>query len=869
MTSLTDLYKQAQKGDSSAFYTWAESIQPEMGRFAYQLGVSYEDLPAFQQLGFQQLHKQLEQVTAEQAKRQLFKWMVQHATTLSIPQEGKAYRRILGFQEDQELHEELQKLELDQRISLILFYFHEVSLSDIMTITEESEQQLLELKKQGVQELQTRLHLQESQVVQRLGMLQKSYQRLMLPSSLGQNVQKAENRLLAAELIPLTAAPPRVQKKKAVVLGAAGLFLAAVIGISFSVNDQQARNSGTTEFQQADTVTDEMVADWRSQYDMIKKTSPQRLGMTEQQYNALDYVKLADGEMEKVFGEAALESLKEDPVRMQEEVDRLFRMAETPRGMAQSLSGPNPMRSSEVEAFLQDYAAKTDELRIFADSILLEYRQELESTIVMDQLSPEKLLAQTESFPDKLRLVVEALPEYNLFAVVHPNGNRFRTVRDVNVLNQQQPIANDPYAWQYLNLLSAEPYFDSSGFLVPLNTIPQHLITMEQALLEEGGPASLFDKVEVAYLQTFWQLIKGSGNSPVFNEEGKVQLEYRTAWSGVSLSNPMAYLMLPILEEMEASGWTTSKQYDELEFDDLSDALEMEKSGELADKLPNGNLVIEDEFVDLQDFDYSRVEPLYESFKASYDLQVLAGVPPLDVLFLYHYANKLDDRETLWHLFADSPIKPALQVFQEEWQPIPELTENANWIELSVDFYRQRVKDKVYIYPQVGSDEFLERLDVLLVTEKDRIWQIDYQRYNSYNLPGEDQQFRQRINSLYASVSGGSQSQLPVETPAGEVAGVFFKAADNKDIGTMKKLMAETGWTDDELSSFLELHNFQPFSEIEQIIFRTHFNPDMAAGLRGAAEIKYAAGSSGSLIQDMFFMEETADGWRMTGLNNY
>lgn len=868
MASLSDLYKQAQKGDNSAFYTWAESIQPEIGRFAYQLGITIEKLQAFQQFSFQQLRKQIDDLTAEDAKIRLYKLAIQQATTC-LPIELKENRQVLGFKEDQELHDELQKLELNQRASLALFYFQEVSISDIMAITEKSEQDLMESKKQGLQELQSHLKMGEAQVVKRLAMLEKSYKRFVPPSPMEQEVQEHKEKFVEAESTPLITPSPRVQKKTAVVLAVAGLFLAAVIGVSFSVNDQQAQTAGTTEFQQEEKVTEEMVADWRGQYEAIKETSPERLGMSREQYSGLEYVKLADAEMERIFSEESLESLEEDPVKMQAEVHRLFRQIETPRGMVDSLSDLDPMPAAESETFLRNYAAKTDELRVFTDSVLLEYRQELEATIVMDQLSPEKLLAQTDSFPEELRLVVEALPEFNLMPVVHPNDNRFRAVRDVSALTQQQPLASGPYAWQYLSFLSTEPYFDSSGFLMPLNSIPQQLITMEQALLEEGEATVLFGGMEVAYLQTFWQLIKGSGNAPVFDEAGKVKTEYRNAWYGVASSNSMAYLMLPILKEMEESGWTASVHYDDLQFDDLSETLELEKSGQLADKLPNGNLVIEDEFVDMQDFDYSRIQPLYESFKVTHDMQLLAGVPPLDVMFMYHYANKMDDTETLWHLLADSPIKPALEVFQEEWQPVPELTENANWVELSEDFYKQRVKDKIYIYPQVGSDEIFERLDVLLVTEKDQIWQIDYQQYDSYDLLGEDQSFKEKVDALYASISDGSQNQLPIETKGGEVAGIFFKAIENKDMAAMRKLTTKTDWTDDELQYFVDLQSFPPFSEMEQLTFRTHFSTDTAAALRGNADIKYASESQESLIQEMFLMEKTVDGWRMANLNDY
>ncbi|MDJ0332046.1 sigma factor-like helix-turn-helix DNA-binding protein [Planococcus sp. S3-L1] len=869
MTSANDHFRQAQKGDTASLYCWVESAFPDMGRFAYQLGVRYPTLPEFQKTSLLELQKHLGQLTPEQAKIQLYQLLIQRVSIQPIRGESTDLPMILSFQEDQELHDELQNLLPPQRVPIVLFYFHHFSLRDIAAILEISEQQVQQAIDEGLRTIRLTMNLNETQLVQRLTMLQKSYQRFVPLSPIELDIQRSDEETLNLESVKTSSTPQPLGKKSTMFLGTAGLFLALVIGISFTVNDQQAKTSGATELEQSEIVTDKMMTDWQSQYDTIKKTAPERLGMTPQQFEQLAYVKQADVEMERVFSDNMQKSLKDDPIHMQVVVDRLFRKIETPRGMVDSLAGPNPMLSTETEDFLLDYAAKTDELRLFVDNLLLKYQQELESTIVMDQLSPEKLLAQASSYPEELRLVVEALPEYNLTPIAHPKNSYFRTVRNVDNLTQQQPVMGDLHAGQYLHLLSSEPYFDNSGFLLPLESIPYHLFAMEAALLEEGPSSALLSHIEIAYQQIFWQLVKGSDNSPVFDEQGKVKMDYRIAWNSIASSNPMAFIMLPILKEMEASDWTTSTIYDELEFHHVMDALAMEKSGELANKLPNGNLKLEDEFVDLKDFDYSRIQSLYESFEASYDLQLLSGVSPLDVLFMYHYANKQEDATTQWHLLADSPSKPTLETFIKEWRKIPELTKTARWVELSNSSYTQRVKDKVYIYPGIDMYEFDEQLDLLLVTEKDQIWQIDYRQYESYDLQGEDQQFNQAVESLYASFATDFQAQLLTEAKPSEVAAMFFKAVENEDVPMMKKLMIETHLTDEEFVDLLALKNFRPFSELAQLTFRSHFTPNHPLGRGGTVEIQYYTTAQGNLFPEMFNMDKTKDGWRMSNINEY
>ncbi|MGB6408499.1 MAG: hypothetical protein WBF39_13560, partial [Planococcus donghaensis] len=582
----------------------------------------------------------------------------------------------------------------------------------------------------------------------------------------------------------------------------------------------------------------------------------------------LDYVERADEEMELVFSKEKVNSLKNNPLEMEASVNRLLRKIETPQGMVEALSR-HSMLAAETEEFLIDYSVKTDELRRYVDELLIKYQSELKGIVVMEQLSSEKLMAQSHNYPEEVHLVAKALAEYNLMIIPHPNKERFRAIRSVNPLYGQNLINSDPYAFQYLSWLAGDPYMDDSGFLWSLEQVTEQLLSMEQALLEEGIDSSLFDAVDVAYQQVFWQLVKGSENTMIFDENGTVKLEYRDAWNRIASSNPMAYIILPILKEMEASNWTASKSYDELEFHHLSDAVDMEKSGELANKLPNGNLAIEDELVDMKDFNYSRIKDLYNSFKTSYDLQLLAGVPPLDVLFMYHYANHIKDPKTQWYLIADSPFKPTLETYVQEWQPIPELTEKARWVELSAESFRQRIKEKVYIYPQVNMDEFEERMDLLLVTEKDQIWQIDYRHFEDYDLLDANQQFVQRVENLYQAFAVDHEQKHLENAKPGEIAGVFFKAVEQQDIPTVKQLMLGLDMGDEEFDTFFEMHNLRPFSELAQLTFKTHFAPFVSSGHDGSVEIKYELKSHEGLFQQHFFMEKTKKGWRMANINNY
>lgn len=867
MSLATGDYTKAQKGNEEAFDKWVEDKLPDLGRFAFQLGIPLKNLPEFQQLILQQFQKELDKTEENQAKVRLYQIVIEQLYKHDFDDENSEQANILSFQEDNELHLELQNLEKDQQISIVLIHFHSYSLATICRITEKTEQQIEELINTGTQSIQETLKLDQVQLKQRFSMLEKSYLRLVLPLPLEQEIHNLTEKVVS-EKLKSSPVPQSTRKKTSFILGAACIFLATVVGASFAMNDQSTETKESAEQQEMETITDEKIEEWRNQYEDIKRTSPKRLGITEEQYKKFDYVKKADKEMALVFSEKAIESLKDNPIEMESKVNRLFRQIETPQGMVKSLSSHN-MLSSETEDFLLQYTSKTGELRDFVDKLLIKYQSELEGIEDMEQLSTEKLMAQSHNYPEELQLIVRALPEYNQMIIVHPNKERFRAIRSVDLLYGQQLINSDPYASQYLSWLGGDPFLDDSGFLWSLEQITEQLLSMEQALLQEETDTSLYDGIDIAYQQIFWQLVKGTENTAIFDKNGTVKLEYQNAWNRIASSNPMAYIMLPILDEMEASGWTTSKSYEQLEFHHLSDAVDMEKSGELAAKLPNGDLMIEDALVDMKDFDYSRIKDLYNSFKTNHDLQLLAGVPPLDVLFMYHYANEIEDSETQWYLLADSPLKPALKVYQQQWRQIPKITEKARWVELSAESTKQRIKEKIYIYPQVNMDEFEEQLDLMLVSEKDHIWQIDYRHYESHDLLKGDQKFKQQVESLYNAFAVSHEQRYIENAKPSEIAGLFFKAIEEEDVPTMKQLVPGLDIADEEFLAFSEMYNLLPLSELVELTFKSHFTPFVSSGYDGSIETKYKMGTSESTHEQYFYMDKTEKGWRMRNIYKY
>src|SRR5690606_28805223 len=96
---------------------------------------------------------------------------------------------------------------------------------------------------------------------------------------------------------------------------------------------------------------------------------------------------------------------------------------------------------------------------------------------------------------------------------------------------------------------------------------------------------------------------------------------YQKAWKSLVhySTETMIYTMLPIVEEMEASNWTASAHYDQLAYPDILANLDLKRSKKLEELLPHADMEIDNEMVEMHNFDYSRVAALYSEFSATHD----------------------------------------------------------------------------------------------------------------------------------------------------------------------------------------------------------------------------------------------------------
>lgn len=873
-----ELFHKARRGDEASFAEWCKSRKSSIGQFGYQNGVPADKLFLYQQAIYQEFGKQLQETAIEQAEMKLYEQAISVLDGYRHSQPRSKAENLLHFAEDQETHNAIQQLPESGRLVFSLFYFHQKAQKEVAFLASQPLSEIDRELADALDFLTGALRLEDrGQTEKRIEFAGKSYSRIQINTPEDLFDEAVEEVLEPASQTAVQKAAPN--RKVMALLAAAGIFLTGVVGASFVLNDENPKVTASADRDgqddQTEIVTDKMIQDWVAEYTRIRETSPERLGVDQEVYEELQYVKEADKRMKKVFSDEALKQIRNEPKRMQQIVDNLFRQIETPRGMEKSLHG-SPLLIEDLDAFFASYALKTKELMELANGVLYRHQEKLAGAAKSGELAPENGLADWGKYPEEVERLMGSIEEQMLSVAVHPTESRFIARRNIEPLHGHPSLmGEDGFGNMYLYALSSEPYYDQSGLLMPVEMTAHHLSAMEMLLIGEAESSPIFKDYSDFLQNSFWMVLKGTEKDPVFDSKGVVQEHYQRAWKSLAhySTNTLIYIMLPIIEEMEASNWTESAHYEKLAYPDIMAVLQKERSGQLAEMLPNADLaVFENELVQMEKLDYSRVESLYTDFAKNYDPAVIEKSSPVDVFLLYYYANQQKDAETMWHLLVDDELKPDLKSYTAEWQQLPDIKEELQWIEATTDSV-SRVGGNLQLQFQYSSpsmDMNYVQPPVMETTDQ-HVWLLKNRISENYASAEEKAAYFKKAAQLYDELLSGGYAKTLAEAEPGVIGAAYLLAAEKKDYAVMKKLnvQSEHEPLDGEFEASAEERIYPVLSEDKAYSFTSEYYQSMEGEVQGTFYVMDGAQDSASFSQEGFSMAKTAEGWKMTDLYFY
>ena len=138
------LFNQLQSGDRNTFEQWMNTQAKKIELLAFQYGCNTNQIQQVTKATFRKLHSQIAEVESE---KQLCLRMYQIAfdTARNLEQLPDEENR-LPFEEDQQLHEKINRLNDEYKIILLLTYFHDMTEKEASFVTGIPEDEVLTIQ---------------------------------------------------------------------------------------------------------------------------------------------------------------------------------------------------------------------------------------------------------------------------------------------------------------------------------------------------------------------------------------------------------------------------------------------------------------------------------------------------------------------------------------------------------------------------------------------------------------------------------------------------------------------------------------------------------------------------------------------------
>ncbi|MDN4609088.1 hypothetical protein [Sporosarcina highlanderae] len=511
-------------------------------------------------------------------------------------------------------------------------------------------------------------------------------------------------------------------------MGIASMFIIGIIGTGYVLDQKQKSEEEIIQ----SPVTDEHIESLLKRYEEERENRREMLKLDEVFFK--HYASYADSTIKLLENESYLEMVRAgtEKTPLEETYNRAIDELKLPSEMLNDLRA-NSLQNDERGsiAFLGEYRRKVQMLIEIYDQILKENKEAIDAYEVGPHVDKAEIMSlSSKSFPEQLQNIIGTMRDQSIRLHTEKYSGEIRT-RHNNYYFFYSDLAFNlhHHTDAYIQMMVEEPYMYGPILQYPLNEMAYKLGRMEQTLINVEQDQSLYPVLESYYLTIFNDLVKGSEYTKIFDEDGVLLPDYQDVWRGLAATGdarPLAYVMQPIVKEMEASGWRESKSWDSLSYDALKDAIVLYREGQLEYYMYGERPDFKSETIQFPNESFwNEVQELYSDFKKAHDKSVLKGASPIHVLGVFNYANEMDDPETMFHLLNENATyseygEIELNDYVKNWRKSFSHFRNATEARFDQNtVYRSQVKFHSHV-SFTGSDT-----EIQMIFNEDGIWEVN------------------------------------------------------------------------------------------------------------------------------------------------
>ena len=560
--NLGDLKNRIIQGDPEAFKEWMNIHIRPIELFTVQYGISQEEAGDVAETIFKNLYGKLGLLTEEDLEEvSLFKTAEQQlkGKQLDAQQVG-----LFSFEEDNELHRKITNLPQEIRIPLILAKFHSRSVAEIAKILDEPDQQVEDAIKKTIH------LLDEPNVEKKLEFLNLSFERLS-PSYIESDIFKR-----AEEISQLKEPVTKVNKRKPIALWSAGAVILIVILFVSVFRSDAYQQSSSERFLEKLSASFQQELDDR--FELIGLSEPEEAdkGYTtvyqglRSEVSPVSYGYGTKNEFNRFIREMEREISTGGKINKKEakrKYDELVFDLRLPSEMVEQLQ-KEPLTGDREQSliFLDELQSKNEFLANAYMEIVGENMEMIfESDLISDgMVDVDELLARKASFPIEWQNAIDGMDTqyFSLTSIkeLAPLYSKYGTPELEEILRGNL----HPHMQVYISLLL------STFEVVYTGTFDDHLETLlalEKELPNTKESDQLSHHFNSYYIVLFITAAGLNSERGIYNSSGVVRQEIKDRWKRLAANgeeSPSGQVIREMIDEMEASNWTTSPSLEEL-----------------------------------------------------------------------------------------------------------------------------------------------------------------------------------------------------------------------------------------------------------------------------------------------------------------
>ena len=638
-----ELIRNARNKDYSNLSEWIDMHSGKILRFAFQYGISIEEANEVTLDTYITLRNELGRLDEKSPLlptlyKILLEKLSRYNPTLPIPED------VLPFKEDALLHMKIVELNKRYRVPFILSFYHNFNDEQIAFIIEESTVNVESIIREANELL--------GEDRKSLEFLKKSYDRISVTF-------KAEQLFGSMEQ------PVVKSKKKSFIWAIIGVIAIVIIIISLPLsfpNKKEESIVNATEM--------ESFLDLEEKYKTERAKRQERLKFEDVRFNQLNFIRAADEKMIQL--KKSIDG-GEIPENIGRKVENIIDELKLPSEMVADIE-QEPLHDNEIASIehVMAFKEKIKDLITVYNGILWDNRETIESFEGGAQKASLLMLSR-EKFPRELQDAIDTMRAQSIQLCAKNNTFEINACYYKSTNHDSLGYNYHENASAYYRIMTYDYYLNHVNMVYSPDWVSQELTEMQRAIILISKDESYYNELEFYFGSFFYELMKGNNLIKEMEVQGTVPTHYQQAWRNIYYQEeamPVGYLVQSIVEEMEASGWKSSENWDRLTRDSILDALKLAQEGKLEEIMFGKMPTIANEKIDLPNKLFTtKIEKLYGEFKQTYDRTIFIGLSPIYVIGVFDHANEMEDPMTMLKLLNfDNRDMHENEAQAEEWR---------------------------------------------------------------------------------------------------------------------------------------------------------------------------------------------------------